>query len=445
MFPNPQDVLPLPPSPGLDRYRKLAKELVKACRSPEPDAISRWCERWVIGLARAGAPLEHARAGRTMDRAANDVEEFALRLLRPSGRPACVLANAQLVIARSHGFSGWTAFAEHLDRLAHEQSDEAAFEAAADAIVSGDESSLRRLLAAHPDLVRRRSKREHGATLLHYVSANGVEGYRQRTPRNIVAIARLLLDAGADVDAEADVYGGGSTTLGLAATSAHPRRAGVQLDLLDLLLDRGARIEHPNLAGNGHGAVTACLANGCPEAAERLAGRGAPLGLVDAAGIGRLDVVRSLLDQGNRSAEEVNEALRYACFYGHQDVAAWLLDHGADVAHRPADGQTPAHYAAMGGRLDVLELLLARGAPLDARNAYGGDVLGQALWSAAHGGDQDVYAAIIERLIRAGATPGDGHPPVNARIDALLAVHGSRVVPEWRWTGDERRQWLEPR
>jgi hypothetical protein len=58
-------------------------------------------------------------------------------------------------------------------------------------------------------LARAKSDREHGGTLLIYTSANGVERYRQGTP------------------ATADVYGGGCTTLGLAATSTHPRLAGV--------------------------------------------------------------------------------------------------------------------------------------------------------------------------------------------------------------------------
>lgn len=59
-----------------------------------------------------------------------------------------------------------------------------------------------RLLHDHPELVRARSTREHRSTLLHYVSANGVEDFRQKTPKNILDITKLLLTAGADVNAE---------------------------------------------------------------------------------------------------------------------------------------------------------------------------------------------------------------------------------------------------
>src|SRR5439155_980457 len=177
---------------------------------------------------------------------------------------------------------------------------------------------------------------EHRATLLHYVSANGVENYRQQTPQNIVRMTELLLAAGAEVDAEANVYGGGCTTLGLVATSAHPRQAGVQNALIQLLLDHGARMEHPNLAGNDHGAVFACLANGCPEAARYLADRGARLDLVAAAGVGRLDVVQSLVDQAEVSAREM--ALRRVAAAGqvparhppvNETVDAALARHGS--------------------------------------------------------------------------------------------------------------------
>ncbi len=58
---------------------------------------------------------------------------------------------------------------------------------------------------------------------------------------NIVAIAKLLLERrGPRRHAESEAYGGGSTTLGLVATSVHPEQAGVQIELLDTLLRHGA-------------------------------------------------------------------------------------------------------------------------------------------------------------------------------------------------------------
>src|SRR5205085_161745 len=155
-----------------------------------------------------------------------------------------------------------------------------AFEAAVDAIVSGDRATLEKLLGENPVLVRARSTREHRSTLLHYVSANGVEDFRQKTPKNIVEIAKLLLEAGADVNAESEAYGGRSTTLGLTATSCHPEEAGVQMPLMQLLIDRGAMIDRPD----GGSAVVDCLHNGRGEAAEFLARHGARLDLEGAAG-----------------------------------------------------------------------------------------------------------------------------------------------------------------
>src|SRR5258708_68383 len=69
-------------------------------------------------------------------------------------------------------------------------------------------ATLEKLLSENPTLVCARSTREHRSTLLHYVSANGVENFRQKTPKNIVEITKLLLKAGADVNAESDAYGG---------------------------------------------------------------------------------------------------------------------------------------------------------------------------------------------------------------------------------------------
>jgi hypothetical protein len=402
MYPNPQDVLPLPPRPDLSHYRKRAKELVKACSSADPAAIDAWAGRWVRDLIQLRPESDRARYARDTGRYAQQVAGFARERLVPA---ACALVQAQYVIARAHGFASWPRLAHHLQALGA-RTPVSTFEAAADAIVTGDRTTLERLLRHDPHLVHARSSREHGATLLHYVAANGVENYRQQTPPNIVEIARLLLDAGAQVDAAADVYGGGATTLGLVLTSAHPRAAGVQLELADLLLERGARI--------GPGSVRSCLANGCPEAAAYLARRGAPLGLAEAAGIGRLDLVahhfgrqRSLADPAWR--EEVGDALMMAVWYGHTDVVEFFLGRGFDPAWTvggPGERRTALHLAAYEGRVAIVEVLLRHAAPVnvtDELHAMPPLVWALHAWLVEGRKDQASYRAVVRLLAEAGA------------------------------------------
>ena len=89
-------------------------------------------------------------------------------------------------------------------------------------------ATLEHLIARNPRLVHARSTRDHRATLLHYVAANGHEGFRQRTPKNAVAIARILLEAGAEPDALAEMYDHQCTTMEMLVSSVHPHAAGVQ-------------------------------------------------------------------------------------------------------------------------------------------------------------------------------------------------------------------------
>jgi ankyrin repeat protein len=379
-----------------------------------------------------------------IQRWADEVEEFARRKLsnEKSALPQCRLTDAQFIIARSHGFESWPRFAKHLDGLMQKSSAIARFEAAADAIVNGDIATLEQLLREDANLIQARSTREHRATLLHYVSANGVEGYRQKTPKNAVSIAQVLLNAGAEIDAEADVYGEGATTLGLVATSVHPFLAGVQNPLIQILLDHGAEIDHQKSDGNRQSAVMDCLANGRSEAAVYLADRGARLDLLAAAGVGRLDVVKTFFNEDgspkpNTMKKDLASGFLYACGSGRNNVVEFLLDKGVELTTDGGDGQTGLHWAAIGGHLETIKLLIERKAPLEARNMYGGTVLGQTLWSAAHGGNPDVYAAIIETLIAAGAKVPERHVPVNKRIDDLLRRYGSVPEPSWYWFGEK--------
>jgi hypothetical protein len=388
------DALPLPPRPNLEQYRNLARELQRAVRAADPEKFTRWAARWP----------------RDADRLERRLREF---VRSPDRAAAFKLTDAQFFVAREHGFASWPAFVAHLEGLTHESSPVAMFESAVDAIVTGDAVRLAALLKAHPELARARSTRDHHSTLLHYVSANGVEDFRQITPKNIVASTRLLLDAGADVNAASDAYGGGSTALGLVATSVYPEQAGVQIELLETLLAHGAKIEGKQ-AGNDHGVVLGCLANGQPAAARFFADRGAPLNLVEAAGVGKLDRVRAFFDeQGQPLASvapgQIDSALQYAAGYGHAGVVSFLIDRGARVNMADDGGQAPLHWATFGPHVEVTRILLTNGASVAARdhrfNATPLDWMIHALATADDDAMQAPGCEVAALLVAAGAVP----------------------------------------
>ena len=80
-----------------------------------------------------------------------------------------------------------------------------------------------------------------------------------------------------------------------------------------------------------------------------------------------VEMIALLLDHGADMSLEGSEGkpLVMACLEGFVDAARLLLDRGAAVNGFSTGGWTPAEAAACGNRVDVLELLLARGASLD--------------------------------------------------------------------------------
>lgn len=405
------DALPLPPRPNLEQYKKLAKDFQQACKSHDHGAISAWAERWVETLVRLQGreitPDVQRKIGRDKERVLRQWH----RIQKSKERAArCTLTDAQFFVARCHGFASWPKFVKHVEALARANSTVSTFELAVDAIVRGDLATLEQLLSEHPELIRARSTREHRSTLLHYVSANGVEDFRQKTPPNIVEITKLLLNSGADVNAESDAYGGRSTTLGLTATSYHPEAAGVQIPLLELLIEHGAVIDGPD-AGS---AVNGCLHNGRGKAAEFLASRGARLDLEGAAGVGRLDVVKNFFtDEGSlkppATQDQMKAGFAWACEFGRTAVVEYLLQRGirADARLHSEGGETGLHWAAYEGHVDIVRLLLERGAPVDIRDKYyNGTPLGWALYAwgtSSERGRRRSYYEVVALLARAGA------------------------------------------
>jgi ankyrin repeat protein len=288
------------------------------------------------------------------------------------------------------------------------------FERAADAVVFGDLEALRELLDEEPALVHARSPRPHRATLLHYSGANGVEDPRQRTPSNAPAIAQLLLDRGADVNATCNLYGGGATTAGLVLSSIHPLRAGLRTALFEILLNAGATID----------------------------GARGDAGISGAAALGRLDLVKNFFDEDGRlkritTKAQMQSAFMWACDYGRTNVVEFLLDKGADLRAQNENGQTGLHLAALAAALDTVKLLLKRQAPLEVRNMWGGTVLGNVLWAAVNHDPSVDYVPIVEAVLNAGAKVQAefliGWPRQNVlvpsakpRIEELLRRYGAQ-------------------
>jgi ankyrin repeat protein len=308
------------------------------------------------------------------------------------------LSDAQLVIARQHHFTTWDDLISFKDALDRDPGI-ARFEQAADAVVAGNAAALRSMLNEHPELARARSARTHHATLLHYTAANGVEGYRQKTPANAVDIAKLLLDAGAEVDALADMYDNKCTTMSMLVSSCHPAKAGLQIPLAETLIDYGAALnEGPGT--NWQSAVMTALAFGYFDTAQALVDRGARVdNVAAAAGLGRAADVRRMLQQADPKSKQT--ALALAAQHGHVSVVDLLLDAGEDPNRFNPDGfhahSTPLHQAVCAGNIDVVKLLVERGARLDIRDTiFEGTPLGWAIYC---------KKADVEEYLRAVGAP----------------------------------------
>jgi ankyrin repeat protein len=382
------DLKPLPFASSLAAYEEQAATLLAAHRAADPAAIE----------------LFHRRHPRFLD----DKIKWLPRTIPDSEiRDAALsLDDARLALARSYDFLDWAAVVAYVEAVSS-PGPVAAFETAVEAVVAGDLGTLQDALHRDPALVRARSSRAccfdppaHRATLLHYIAANGVEHDRQKTPPNAVAIARALLEGGAEPDALADMYGAECTTMSMLVSSSHPANAGLQVPLINLLLDFGAALEGRGTRKWGTPLFTA-LAFGMSDAAAALAERGARIELPHAAGLGLLDAAARLLPAADHEAR--HRALSLAAQHGHAEVVRLLLEAGEDPDRYNPEGNhphtTPLHQAMLGGHEAVVRLLVERGARLDIRDRiWGGTPLGWAI----HGGGK-AHAGMDEVLRSLGA------------------------------------------
>jgi ankyrin repeat protein len=371
------DLKPVPFRSPLSAYEQQAESLLAGHRAADPAAID----------------LFHRRHPRFLDEKIKWRPKFIpdseIRIA------ALSLDDARLTIARHYEFADWPSLTAYVEAVSQD-GPFFEFESAVEAVVDGDLAALEDALRHNPALVGARSSRVcffdppvmHRATLLHYVAANGVEQYRQKTPPNAVEIARTLLQAGAEPDALANMYGVKCTTMSMLVSSDHPAKAGLQVALVELLLDFGAAIEGRGTTKWG-GPLFTALAYGMSEAAQAFAKRGAHIDLPTAAGLGLMDHVGRLLPLAD--AEARHRALALAAQHGHAEIVRLLLDAGEDPNRYNPEGNhahsTPLHQAALAGHEAVVRLLIQRGGRLDVQDTvWQGTPLGWAV----HGGQTQV-------------------------------------------------------
>lgn len=248
------------------------------------------------------------------------------------------------------------------------------FREAVAAIDAGDVAALERLLAADPRLARDRldapgtwlSDRVGKALqgffrrpyLMWFVAEDPVRN--GRLPSNIADVTRTII-AAATREAPGSLQEQLDYTLRLVAWSGVARECGVQIALIDVLVDAGA---------SPRGAATDALINRHLAAAARLVERGDPLTLATAVCLGRMDDVPRLARSATR--DDRRAALVLAALNGQAEALATLIGLGVSANARSTEiysHATALHHAVGSGSLDAVRVLVEAGAETDARDS----------------------------------------------------------------------------
>lgn len=225
--------------------------------------------------------------------------------------PNAQLAEALLAVARDHGFSSWRALKAEVDRRTATNATRFF-----DAIQKADVDTVRALLQEDPALIKARGPR-HNASALHFASGN-------------LEMIRVLLDAGADPNDAGD-----DERVGVIGwVTLIPEPGAVRMDVVSLLLERGAR-HH----------------------------------IFSAMATGDLDVVRALVEQQPEALDQRlstgyhgETALQFAITRNRLDILDLLVELGADLEATDRNGQTALEYALLRGDRDAAAHLVAAGA-----------------------------------------------------------------------------------
>jgi ankyrin repeat protein len=284
------------------------------------------------------------------------------------------------------------------------------------AVRDGDMAKIQALLKDKPELVSRGDK--SGCTPLHVAA---ITGHKE--------VAKLLLAKGAKVNTKCDR---GNTPLHWAAQEGYA-------EIVALLLAQGADVNSTNdrdwtplhsAADGGHRDVSdLLLAHGADVNARAHVSPEPRLVAVPMS-----EEAKSILQAEARAETEAQEErlgerpLHLAAEKGYNDVVELLLAHKAEVDAKTESGETPLYLAAREGHKDVVELLLAHGADVNAKDKNFGRT---PLHVAAVFDHKDVVELLLAHGANVNAKTNDGETPLHFAggmgyedVEELLRQHG---------------------
>jgi peptide-methionine (S)-S-oxide reductase len=267
---------------------------------------------------------------------------------------------------------------------------------------AGDVANLQTLLTDHPQLVRERLETpgpwlrdKVGAALdgffakpylLWFIAEDPVRN--GKLPPNIAQMAHLII-AAAQQHASSSVRPQVDYALSLVSWSCVARDCGVQLELIDVLVDAGACPD-----GNTDNA----LVNANFAAAQHLVQRGAKMTLATALCLERWTNADQLAQTANLKDKQM--ALVLAALRGKAQALARLIPFGVDLNSPSADlysHATALHHAVYSGSIDAVRVLVEAGANLDTKDTvHRSTPLG---W-AEHGKHAEIAAYLREKGAR---------------------------------------------
>jgi ankyrin repeat protein len=374
--------------PNLEQYKKQAKDLLRAHAERSGAALERIARHHP---RRKGQPVEAVRSA------------------------SFHLADAQLVIAREHGFETWPKFARQLEtlRLTRQVAslDDAAsgfIEASCsprDAHQSGTLEEAAMILALHPHVaassIYTAAILADEATVRAFLTSDPANATAKGGPLGWDALTHLCFSRYLRLDrARSDAFV--NTARALLDAGASANTGWIEM------------IDHPNPRPVVEGAIYGAAAIAQHAGLTRLLlERGAdPNDEETAYHVIETDdnaILGILLESGKWNERSLATALLRKCDWHELDGLRLILEHGADPNRMTRWGLTAIHQSLRrDNRLAMIELLLDYGADPAIPNRRGKS----AIWIAAHRGRADALDLFEKRGI-----------PINlSGVDALIAA-----------------------